>query len=169
MSVRVVLLLLLASLNGCDMPRPASPAVPEGLTGRVVSTADGDSFTLRTADGTRHRVRLFGIDAPERGQPYSNKARQALEAKTWEREIVVVEREKDGYGRVVANVFVEGRQINVELVEEGWAWHYKRHSSDGDLAAAEVAARRDRRGLWADEDAMPPWEWRRRNPGDGSR
>jgi len=134
--------------------------VAQRLHGRTVWVDDGDSFQVRIGSETI-RVRLYGIDAPERTQAYANKARQALRARVQDRQVSIEQRDEDVYGRIVGVAYVDGRDVNLEMLENGWAWHYKRHDQSPRYATAEAEAKAARRGLWADENPMPPWEFRR--------
>jgi endonuclease YncB( thermonuclease family) len=117
---------------------------------------------------------LEGIDCPEKrgGQPYCDKAKQALSQLIFGKEVLVKSISTDRYGRTLGRVFVDGVDVNRELVARGLAWHYVKYSDDETLADAERAARQQRHGLWADPEPIPPWDWRRgRRPemgGDGS-
>lgn len=136
-------------------------AVPGAdLRGRVVSVADGD--TLKVLSGRKETtIRLEGIDAPERRQPYSDRSKQALSGMVFGKEVRVVVRERDRYGRTVGVVYVGRTHVNREMVRQGWAWHYRQYSDDPELARAEAAARKARRGLWAERNPVAPWDWRR--------
>lgn len=131
-----------------------------GLEGKVVSIADGDTITILTADRQQIKVRFKGIDTPEKNQAYGTKAKQALSYKIHGRTVTLKGTSKDRYGRTVADVYHAGRWINLEMVKEGWAWHYKHYSDNNQLADAEVQAQKIRRGLWADANPVPPWEFR---------
>jgi endonuclease YncB( thermonuclease family) len=127
--------------------------------GRVVGVTDGD--TLAVLHGQRPEViRLHGIDAPEQGQPFGARAKQAASALAFRQTVTVRVRDRNRYGRTVADVILpDGRQLNRELVRARYAWWFRRYSSDARLAQAE--ARTAHVGLWSDRDAVPPWEWRR--------
>lgn len=138
------------------------------LSGRVVSVLDGD--TVKVFDGTQlHTVRLAAIDTPERKQPHSQRARQQLAAWVWQREVRVSYRKTDRYRRLVGQVWLGDTDVGLRLVQAGLAWHYKayqREQSQADratYAAAEVEARAQRLGLWADGDPVPPWTFRRQS------
>jgi len=132
----------------------------EEFTGRVVGVADGDTITVLAGVEPR-RVRLAGIDAPEKGQPFGRRAKQAVSRLAAGRMVRVVVRGQDRYGRTLGEVRLpDGASLNERLVEEGWAWRYTRYSKDPRLAELEAAARRSRRGLWVDPGAVPPWEFR---------
>lgn len=131
------------------------------FTGRVVGVADGDTLTV--LDGKRQvRVRLWGIDAPERGQPWSSRSREALGARAMHREARVVTRGHDGYGRTLARVVVDGVDLGDAQLADGLAWVYRRYANDASMIALEDGARAARRGLWSQRDPEPPWRYRER-------
>ncbi len=138
------------------VPRPE----PEQITGKVVGIADGDTLTLLDDWNKQTKIRLHGIDCPEGGQPFGEKASQALAEKVFKKRIRAVVKDTDKYGRTVASIYIDDRFINKELIEEGWGWHYRKYSDSEELADAEVTARQKKSGLWADANAVPPWDWR---------
>ena len=130
--------------------------------GKVVGVADGDTITALRDDKTTSRIRLHGIDAPEKGQPFGNRAKQYASELTFGNIVTVEPTDRDQYGRIVADVRLpDGRSLNREMVRAGLAWWYRRYSHDPELARLEAEARAARRGLWADPHPVPPWEWRR--------
>ncbi len=131
---------------------------------RLDTVHDGDTVTCLDPAGRRHKIRLVGIDAPEHGQPSGDASRSALAAKLAGHGIRVDGEAYDQHGRLLGRLFVADRDINRELVAEGWAWAFGGFSPAEDLVAAEAAARRDKRGLWADPRPMSPAEWRRLHP-----
>jgi endonuclease YncB( thermonuclease family) len=128
---------------------------------RIVGVHDGDTITGLDEHEVQHKVRLDAIDAPELGQPFGQAAKKALSAKVFGKDVVVVPKTKDRYGRTIGHVIVDGRDVNLEMLEEGMAWHYKHYDHNARLARAEEESRAARNGLWADGGAVPPWEWRR--------
>jgi endonuclease YncB( thermonuclease family) len=138
----------------------ATTAAAETLTGKVVRIADGDTITVLDAANVQHKVRLQGIDAPERGQPFGTVARDRLAGLATGKAVAVIGGKRDKYGRTLARVEIAGDDVGLRLVAEGLAWHYTRYSDDQRLAAAEREARVARRGLWQDPQPVPPWEWR---------
>ena len=132
------------------------------LTGKVVSLADGDSFTLLVGS-TQVKIRLYGIDCPEKGQPWGRRATQFASEAIFGKEITVTVVDTDRYGRKIGKVHLpDGQTLNERLVEEGLAWwyvHYARNNTR--LRDLEAAARKAQLGLWADKDPIAPWEWRR--------
>jgi endonuclease YncB( thermonuclease family) len=133
------------------------------FSGRVVIVHDGDTLTVLVGDRER-RVRLAGIDAPERGQAYGTAARRALAERVAGRVVLVVERGRDAFGRVLGRVYVDGLDVNAGQVCAGFAWVFRRYGEDPVLVACEAEAKAARRGLWRDATALPPWRWRERAP-----
>ena len=137
------------------------------IRGRVVGIADGDTITVLDASRSQHRIRLQGIDAPESRQAFSARSKQHLADLVFNKEVAVGWEKRDRYGRVLGKVLVGGRDACLAQVQAGMAWHYKYYENEqspGDrrlYAEAELEARRARRGLWADSDPVPPWDFRR--------
>lgn len=136
------------------------------FTGNVVGIADGDTITVLDAAKVQHKIRLTGIDAPEKKQPFGNRSKQSLSDMVFN-EIVTVETDKrDRYGRELGKVQARDKDVNLEQVRAGMAWHYKayeRTQSATDRQAyadAENEAKAAKRGLWAEPEPTPPWEWR---------
>jgi endonuclease YncB( thermonuclease family) len=143
----------------------AGSAQAAEFRGRVVGVTDGDTLKV-LHDGRAEVVRLHGIDAPEQGQPFGQRAKQAAAHLAMGQVVTVQVRTPDRYGRTVGDVRLrDGRLLNEALVRAGYAWWFRRYSTDPRLAAAEAKARATRAGLWADPLPVPPWEWRRGTPG----
>ena len=140
----------------------AHGAAARELHGRVVGVGDGDTLTLLTDTRQEVRVRLAGIDTPERGQPFGDRARQALSDLAFGEHVRVAAAGTDRYGRAVGRVFAGGVDVNAEMVRRGAAWVFRRYSDDPELLRLEEEARATRRGLWAlpEAERVPPWEWR---------
>jgi micrococcal nuclease len=132
------------------------------VRGKVVRIADGDTITVLDADKVQHKIRLAEIDAPEKGQAFGTKSKERMSEKVGDKEVVIRWTKKDRYGRIVGDVLVGERHINLEMVQDGLAWHYKRYSKSKELAEAEAEARRTKKGLWVDKQPVPPWEYRKR-------
>lgn len=131
------------------------------LSGQVVSIADGDTITVRPKQGPSVKVRLIGIDAPERGQAFGTRARQELGELVAGKSVEVIGTEKDRYGRLLGDVRHDGRSINLEMIRRGFAWAYVEFDPPAEYVAAEAEARAARRGLWADKSPVPPWAYRK--------
>jgi endonuclease YncB( thermonuclease family) len=143
----------------------------ETLDGHVIHVADGDTITVLDAKHQQLRVRIGGIDAPERRQAFSKQSTEHLSSMV-RRQIVRVEwHKKDRYGRLVGTVYVKGQDVGLEQVRAGLAWHYKRYDKEQTpeermrYADAETDARAHRIGLWQDKQPVPPWDWRRSRNG----
>ena len=131
------------------------------LEGNVVKIADGDTLTLLTSSNEQVKIRLAGIDTPERKQPFGNRAKQAISSLAFQKHALIEVEAKDRYGRTVGVVFVDGLNVNAELVKQGMAWVYRKYTDDKRLYALESEAKQAKRGLWLDKKSIPPWEWRR--------
>lgn len=131
---------------------------------RVRTVHDGDTVTCTDEKGEPRKIRLVGIDAPEFGQPYGSASRTALESKLAGGLVRVETRGRDQHGRTLGTLFVGDRDVNREMVSEGHAWVFGGFSPDPALLAAEEAARRARRGLWADPHPVAPSRWRDSHP-----
>lgn len=156
--------MLLLAVVGCGAPAPPPPH--PAWQAQVIGVTDGDTLRVRR-DGQNTNVRLHGIDAPERAQPFGERAKQFASAFAFGRSASLEPITVDRYSRLVARVFVDGRCLNEELVAQGLAWHYRRYSSSATLEALELEAREARRGLWSAPDPVPPWDWRRQHPRAG--
>jgi len=143
------------------------PAPAATLTGRVTRVVDGDTLVVLSEGQAQHKIRLAGIDAPERAQPYGHKSTEHLSGLVAGRFVVVDWQKRDRYGRIVGKVVLAGEDVCLEQVEAGLAWHYKRYAGEQSpedrqaYAKAEEEAREARRWLWAEPKPLPPWEWRR--------
>jgi endonuclease YncB( thermonuclease family) len=109
----------------------------------------------------QHKIRLHGIDAPEKGQAFGTKARENLAAKVFGKIVRVEVVDVDRYSREVVRNYLGDRFINLEMVRDGFAWRNVRYDKAGEFTDAEREAREKRRGLWADPNPDPPWEYRR--------
>jgi hypothetical protein len=119
-------------------------------------------------DRELRRVRLFGIDTPERGQPWADKARQALARRVFGKQVRVNDVATDRYGRTVGEVYADNVCVGCELVREGNAWVYRKYTDDPILYELEAEARAAQRGLWSLPEAqrVPPWQWRHSGRGN---
>ena len=130
------------------------------INGRVVGVADGDTVTVLDATKTQHKIRLEGIDAPESHQAFGTQSKHALSTKIFDKDVRVEWKSKDKYRRTLGHIYLDDRWINKDMVEEGWAWHYRQYSNDEDLANAEKTARAGEAGLWKDAHPIAPWDFR---------
>ena len=130
------------------------------FTGKVVAVADGDTITVMR-DLVPVKLRLLEIDAPEKKQAFGARSKQSLSDLCFNKTATLIEKGRDRYGRTLARVSCEGVDANAEQVRRGMAWAYDRYVTDRALYAVQTEARDAGRGLWADPDAVPPWQWRR--------
>ena len=157
-----------ASVTGCLSGRDTI-----GVVLHVSRVIDGDTFEGRLDNGgnpsvnpwmvqlTKIVVRINGIDAPERGQYYGDVATLHLQWLISGKAVGLKLKQKDTYGRWIATAYHDGSDIGAEMLKEGLAWHYKEHDSNPLYARLEMEAKQAGRGLWSDDRAVPPWEWRR--------
>lgn len=136
----------------------AAPALPENT---VIGITDGDTVKIMGADAQPFKVRLKGIDAPERGQPYARKSKKALSDLIYKKQVKIRGNKKDRYGRTLARLYVDDLDVSAEMVRQGAAWVYRKYTKDPILYAAEDEAKAHKRGLWTLPDPLPPWEYRR--------
>ena len=134
----------------------AAPSkVVEEFSGNVIGVTDGDTIKVLVNKETV-KVRLEGIDAPETGQSFGTKSKEALDKLVAGKTVTIRKTGTDKYGRTLGVVVVDGVEANAKLVEDGWAWHYKKYSDEKRLADLEVVARTAKRGLWSDANPLPP-------------
>jgi len=145
----------------------AHNASGETLIGRIVAIADGDTVTLLDASKQQHKIRLSGIDAPERKQAFGTVSRQHLAGLVFGKTVSADCPKTDRYGRWICKIEVDGIDTNLTQVAVGMAWHYKAYQRDqrpedrARYALAEERAQEEKRGLWADRSPLAPWEFRK--------
>jgi micrococcal nuclease len=125
------------------------------VSGTIVSVADGDTVRARLDSGPTIRVRLEGIDAPERGEPFGTQARNATRVMLFNKKVRLKATDVDRYDRLVARIALEGKDSSIELVKAGLACHFTRFVNDPLLAQAQLSARTAGRGFWAADAAKP--------------
>jgi endonuclease YncB( thermonuclease family) len=158
--------LLAECAAGCVLLLVCFAAGAAELSGKVVGISDGDTITVLTAEKHQVKVRLAGIDAPEKAQPFGQKSKENLSKWVFGKDVVVEWHKVDRYERMVGRVTVQGKDVNFEQVRAGLAWHYKDFAgeqSSGDrerYAGAEMMARQSRVGLWSDKNPEAPWAYR---------
>ena len=154
-----------------------SIAQAESLSGRVVGVADGDTITVLDADRQQHKIRLGGIDAPEKAQPFGQRSKENLSRMVFNKEVRVDWTKRDRYSRIVGKVWVQPASCPTcpmtldaghAQITVGMAWWYRKYAKEqspqdrGAYEFSEQEAKAKRVGLWSDADPVPPWEWRRR-------
>jgi endonuclease YncB( thermonuclease family) len=130
------------------------------ISGKVVSVADGDTLTL-ASQNHRVKIRLAGIDAPEKAQPHGEASKQALANAVLQKRVTVRTAAIDHYGRTVGYVQRNGLSINLEQIKGGHAWAYRGYAKDHRYFMAEAEARAKKIGLWRESNPMPPWKFRK--------
>ena len=148
-----------AAQDNIDSQSATAPT--EQLVGRVVRVIDGDTVSVLDAQKAEHRIRLSQIDAPETKQAYSNAAKQTLSKLIANKEVTVKLDGVDRYKRVLGEIFIADQNVNLYLVRNGFAWAYTAYVTDKKYLDAQALAQKERLGLWADSDAVAPWDFRR--------
>lgn len=145
-----------------------SASASKMLQGKVVSVADGDTITVLDAEKNQHKIRLQGIDAPEKAQAFGAKSKQALYEMVHGKTVQVSFEKSDKYGRILGKVLLDGQDICHQQIKAGLAWHYKKYLNQQPLAdrdaysASETAAKNEKLGLWSDPRPVAPWDFRKR-------
>jgi len=141
-----------------------SPCWCWAFTGKVVNVADGDTITILTPEKSQVKVRIYGIDTPEKGQAFGSKAADFTKERAALQEVNVQEIDRDRYGRTVGIVKLpSGAILNEEILRSGFAWVYRQYCNQSfcsQWAELERHAQASKIGLWADQNPTPPWEWR---------
>lgn len=133
------------------------------FVGPVISVIDGATIEVLHLLHPE-RIRLSGIDCPEKGQAFGNQAKQAVSALVFGRDVWLDTHGQDKHRRTLADVMLrDGTNVNHEMVKEGWCWWYRKYApADRVLEKLEKDAREGKKGLWVDPAPVPPWEWRKR-------
>lgn len=157
----------------------AASAFAQSLIGRVVGVADGDTITVLDAERQQHKIRVAGIDAPEKKQPFGQKSKQSMSDMVFNREVEIVGNKRDRYGRTIGKVMFADSNCNAQgcpkihdagliQITSGLAWWYRKYAREqvpqdrATYEAAETQAKERRTGLWGELNPVPPWEFRHR-------
>lgn len=160
MKKRTLAAFMLLAVFACD-------AFAATLSGRVVGVSDGDTVTVLTAEHHQFKIRLSGIDAPEKKQPFGARSRETLSRQIFGQAVTVEWFKTDRYGRILGKIEIDGIDANLEQVREGSAWVYTQYLRELPVEdrklylEAQRLAKAERRGLWLDDQPEPPWQWRR--------
>ena len=136
------------------------------IIGTVVGISDGDTIKVLDSNKKLHKIRLMGIDAPEKKQNFGAASKQALSNYIYQKEVTVVYKKKDRYQHILGKVILDKQDVCLQMISDGMAWHYKDYEkeqskTDRDLySQAELKAREEKRGLWRVNDAINPKEYR---------
>ena len=129
--------------------------------GKVVGVSDGDTITVLTTGNIQMKIRLDGIDCPEKKQDFGDRAKQTTSNLCFGKNVKIVSTKTDRYGRTLGYVYVDGKCVNEELLKLGLAWHYKQYNKDKKLSDLEIKARKNKIGIWSMKNPTPPWEYRK--------
>lgn len=132
------------------------------IEGEVIKIKDGDTIEILLEGNQPITIRLNGIDAPEKKQAFGQKSKEKLSEMIFGKIVKVDCNGKDRYGRVIGDIYLDELNINEEMVQSGFAWHYKKYSKSSILAEYEDEARSNKRGLWAEDYPTPPWDFRKK-------
>lgn len=145
----------------------AVPSAADTLQGRVVAVTDGDTVKVLDASHTEWKIRLMGIDAPEKKQAFGARSKSNLSNLVYGKTVIVEYSKKDRYGRTVGKILVNGVDVNLEQIKAGMGWHYKKYAKEQPMvdretySRAEEQARAGRQGLWQEAEPLAPWDWRK--------
>lgn len=137
------------------------------LVGKVIKVTDGDTITILDASKIKYKIRLSGIDAPEKNQAFGKVSKQSLSEMVAGKIVTVDYNKRDRYRRIVGKVLYKNIDINLEQINRGLAWHYKKYEREQDVedraiyAHQEYLALKNRVGLWTDDNSIPPWDFRK--------
>lgn len=160
--IRYIILALLMFFNCIFIATPYAAAknLYNNIPGIVTKVYDGDTLTLQNNNGI-YKIRLSGIDAPERRQAYGNVSRNHLYNMVRNKFVYAEVHDKDRYGRYVAKIIIDNIDVNAEMLKTGLAWHYKQYDKNPEYARLEQEAKQNRRGLWIEKNPIPPWVYRK--------
>ncbi len=146
-----------------------SPQIFADVNGVIFRVIDADTVVLKSDQGINYKIRLLGIDAPEINQVYGKEATRYLSNKVLGKNLKVLGKNKDRYHRLLGKLILNGNDINLDLVKNGMAWHYKLYKKSQEkkdqllYSNAEIYAKVNKLGLWAKKMPVPPWQWRKKN------
>ena len=130
---------------------------------KVVGISDGDTFTAINRDKLQLKIRIYGIDAPEKKQDYGQKAKQVLSDCIFGKVVMVDVQSQDGWGRYISYVYTpEGKDVSLLMLQNGMAWHFKKYDDTEIYSNAEINAKSRKVGLWAVPNPVAPWEFRKK-------
>jgi endonuclease YncB( thermonuclease family) len=159
--------MLKSGLLACGLLLVAQTATAERIRGLIVAVSDGDTVTLLDSQNKQHRIRLVGVDAPEKAQPFGKRSRAELSSLIFGKRVEADCSKRDRYGRELCKILIGTTDINLTQVQTGMAWWYRNYAKEQSISDqsayedAESAARAHQVGLWSDQNPVPPWLWRR--------
>lgn len=148
-----------ASCNSRSGNRKANSQNEKAETGKIVGILDGDTYDILMHGNETVRVRMEGIDAPEKGMPFYKAAKNYLSTLCFGKQVRLKISGKDNHDRTLAFSYLEdGTELSHEMLKAGLAWHFKKYNSDADLAQLEKEAQGAKIGIWSTDNPMPPWD-----------
>lgn len=141
----------------------ANVLLAEEFDAKVIAVMDGDTIMV-LRDSEKIKIRLANIDAPEKDQAFGPPARESLSEMVRKQQVRINSQAVDQYGRMVATVALDGRNVNEEQVRRGMAWEYSHYHGDRGYIALQNEAQQARRGLWSQSSPVAPWQWRKTHP-----
>jgi len=158
MKMKAVIFLFTLFLFSCSNSNQQE-SNENSTSGKVIAIIDGDTYDILLDGNKTVRIRMEGIDAPEKGMPFYRVAKKYLGELCFEKNVRLEIHDTDSRGRMIAFTYLEdGTEISHEMIKAGLAWHFTKYNKDEDLATLEVQARESKLGLWTDESPMPPWD-----------
>ena len=152
----IFLFILFFFISSCNTDKKSKNSV---ILGKVIKIIDGDTYDI-LINKKKQRVRMSGIDAPERGMPFYNVSKKHLSLLCFGKTVIIEPINNDRHERLVANSYFLGKNLSLEMVRAGMSWHFKKYSDDIKLSEAEDFARKNKLGLWIDPNPKQPWEVR---------
>lgn len=131
------------------------------IQGRIIKVTDGDTVTLLANNNKKIKIRLYGIDCPEKGQAYFAQAKDFLSKKIYNKNVQVEIKNKDQYQRSVGIIWINNKNVNIDLLQQGLAWHYKQYDKSISYAQAEKIAQAAKKNIWSLQKPIAPWEFRK--------
>jgi len=129
--------------------------------GKVVKVKDGDTIVILDNQNVMHTVRVADIDCPEYGQPFSKKAKIFVSNEIFGKHVIIKSKGLDKYNRIIGFVFYQDKNLSLELLRNGLAWHYSYFSNDKEMASLQEIAKNNKVGLWIDSSPVEPYKWRK--------
>lgn len=152
--------LISISIIACTSKSGKIPSLEKGSTvsGKVISIIDGDTYDALLPSNKTIRVRMEGIDAPEKGMPFYQKSKKYLSSLCFNKQVKIKITGTDNYDRFLAYAYLEdSKELSQEMIKAGYAWHFKKYNSDTVLSNLEIEAKNLKKGLWSEENPMAPW------------
>ena len=152
--------LIFISIIACTSKSGKIPSLEKGSTvsGKVISIIDGDTYDALLPSNKTIRVRMEGIDAPEKGMPFYQKSKKYLSSLCFNKQVKIKITGTDDYDRFLAYTYLEdSKELSQEMIKAGYAWHFKKYNSDTVLSNLEIEAKNLKKGLWSEENPMAPW------------